>query len=172
MHLSVFVHSIASIFLFMKLFGLSFANAAIRKEIQALLSEAGHVVNMIGVNSNNNNSDNKHAHEMALEVIVSTIRHDPDRAHQLVAEVICRGPKFTMEFFSSIYFHLSAKMKTLEEAHPDAAKLIYDLSNDLVDGKGTNFWDTYAIRVDHPDYKLSEKLKRDDPTSYWKGEWR
>ena len=132
------------------------------------------VIDMIGMDSNNN-SNNNHAHEMALEFLVSVLTMDHDRAHEITDDAICRGKDFVHEFYSSLDFHINALVNcTLDNAHPDAVKLIQELCRDLKAAKGTNFWDIYAIRTEHPDYKISDKLraKKDDPTSYWKGEWR
>ena len=130
---------------------------------------------MIGMD--NKDDSNEHAHEMALEFLVSVLTMDMERAHQLTHEAISSGINFVHDFYSALYFHINALVNcTLDDAHPDAVKLIGELCNDLKAGKGTSFWDIYAIRVEHPDYKISDKLKasgrKDDPTSYWKGEWR
>ena len=124
---------------------------------------------MIGMDSNNSN--NKHAHEMALEFVVSSFTMNPDRAHQLAHEAICLGKEFSMEFFSSVYFHLCTLNETLRTAEPNASKLISELSIDLENAHGTNFWDAYANGIGHPDYKLSDKLK-EVMGSEWKSEWK
>ena len=125
----------------------------------------------------NNDSSNEHAHEMALEFLIAVITADNERADQLTHKTIDCGMQFIHDFYGALYFHINALVNaTLDHAHPDAVKLIEELCDGLKAGKGTNFWDTYAIRIEHPDFKISEKLKasgrKDDPTSYWKGEWR
>ena len=109
---------------------------------------------MIGMDSNNN-SNNKHVHEMALEFLISVLTMDHDRAHAITDEAICRGKDFVHEFYSSLDFHINALVNcTLDNAHPDAVQLIRELCSDLKAAKGTNFWDIYAIRTEHQTTKL------------------
>jgi hypothetical protein len=126
---------------------------------------------MIGIDHTND-----HVREQALEFLIQALAGNDDRAHELADNAIFTGVDFVHDFYGALYAHIVILVKMLKSAHPNSVKLITKLSADLKVGKGTNFWDIYAIRTKHPLYKINEKSKtagrKDDPTSYWKGEWR
>ena len=77
---------------------------------------------------------------------------------------------------SIIYVHINCIISVMDWEDSKFHCLIDKLCENLKEGKGTNFWDTYAIKKEFPDYKITPKAKDlgrdDDPYSYWKGEWR
>ena len=129
---------------------------------------------MIGVDKGDNLVG--HAQSIALDFLVATLSGDAERAHEITHTAMSAGQDFIHDFFSSFFFHIDCIISIMDCENPKLHCLIDKLCENLKEGKGTNFWDTYAIMKEHPNWKITEKAKdlgrKDDPYSYWKGEWR
>ena len=132
------------------------------------------VIEMIGVDKGDNLVE--YADNVALDFLVATLSGDDERAHDITHTAMSAGQEFIHDFFSSFFFHIDCIIGVMKHEQPKLLSLIDELSENLKEGKGTNFWDTYAIMKEHPNWKINEKAKamgrEDDPYSYWKGEWR
>ena len=132
------------------------------------------MIEMIGVDKGGNLVE--YAHNVALDFLVATLSGDDERAHDITHTAMSAGQEFIHDFFASFFFHINCIISVMDWEDSKFHCLIDKLCENLKEGKGTNFWDTYAIRKELPDYKITPKAKdlgrEDDPYSYWKGEWR
>ncbi len=132
------------------------------------------MIEMIGVDKGD--SIVEYAHNIALDFLTAVLSGNDERAHDITHIAMSAGQDFNHEFFSSLFFHINCVISVMDCENPKFHCLVDKLCEDLKKGKGTNFWDTYAIKMEHPDYKITPRAKDlgrfDDPYSYWKGEWR
>ena len=132
------------------------------------------MIEMIGVDKGGNLVE--YAHNVALDFLVATLSGDDERAHDITHTAMSAGQEFIHDFFASFFFHINCIISVMDSEDSKFHCLIDKLCENLKEGKGTNFWDTYAIKKEFPDYKITPKAKDlgrdDDPYSYWKGEWR
>ena len=118
----------------------------------------------------------EYAENVSLDFLVATLTEDSERAHNITHIVMSSGQTFIHNFFSSLFSHVHCIICVMNHEQPKLLSLIDKLCKNLKEGRGTTFWDTYAIMMEHPNWKINDKAKAmgrdDDPYSYWKGEWR
>ena len=128
------------------------------------------------IRTNRDGELDEYAENVSLDYLVATLTEDSERAHNITHIVMSSGQTFIHNFFSSLFFHVHCIICVMNHEQPKLLSLIDKLCKNLKEGRGTTFWDTYAIMMEHPNWKINDKAKAmgrdDDPYSYWKGEWR